>query len=96
MFAVCVTFEIAPDAMPDFMRLMRSQAETSLKLEPGCHVFDICTDADNSRVFLYELYSDADAFGTHLQSVHFRTFDATVAALVRSKAVSTFPTVIRS
>lgn len=96
MFAVCVSFDIAPDCVSDFLTLMRRQAENSLQMEPGCHVFDICTAPDSSSVFLYELYADAEAFQQHLNSSHFLAFDAAVQPMVRAKTVSTYPTVIRS
>ncbi|MBJ6371277.1 antibiotic biosynthesis monooxygenase [Sedimentitalea sp. CAU 1593] len=96
MFAVCVTFELAQDALPAFLPLMRVQARTSLAKEPDCHVFDICVDTGTNVVLLYELYSDAEAFQAHLGTAHFKEFDVAVTDLVRGKSVRTFPEVIRS
>ena len=90
MFAVCVTFEIVSGQMEAFLPLMREQARTSLRDEPACHRFDICVDAEASTVFLYELYSDAAAFDTHLGSAHFRNFDAAVAHFIAAKSVRTY------
>lgn len=96
MFAVCVSFDVIPGRMEDFLPEMRRQASNSLSLEPDCHVFDICTDAERGSVFLYELYTDSGAFQRHLESAHFLAFDAAVAPMVRSKTVRTYAEVIRS
>lgn len=91
MLAVCVTFRIHEGGMEKFLPRMRQQAHDSLELEPGCHRFDICGNAEGSgTVFLYELYSDQEAFALHNQSAHFKSFASDVAELVAEKDVSTF------
>lgn len=91
MFAVVVTFQIAPDTWDDFMPLMSRNAATSLAEEPGCRQFDIATDpARPHEVFLYELYRDAAAFDAHLASAHFKAFDAAVADMIAEKSVRTY------
>lgn len=89
MFVVCVTFEIDPNRLNDFLPLMAAQARNSLTLEDGCHLFDVSQDPDTaSHVFLYEVYEDKAAFDIHLASDHFKTFDTAVAPMVLSKSVS--------
>ena len=96
MFAVVVTFQIKSGEMETFLPLMTENARSSLREEPGCHVFDVCTDpARPDEVFLYELYTDRAAFDAHLASGHFKAFDAQVADLIASKTVQTYETVIR-
>lgn len=91
MFAVCVTFEIAPDHIGRFRDLVLAQAQTSIRSEPGCRRFDVLVDEDTpNEVFLYELYDDATAFDTHLESDHFRTFDADVKPMIKHKVVKTY------
>lgn len=91
MFAVTVLFQIKRGQMDAFLPAMRANAATSLEREPGCHHFDVCTDANApDDVFLYELYADADAFQAHLESAHFREFDAAVSQMIISKEVRTF------
>ncbi|MBV2360637.1 antibiotic biosynthesis monooxygenase [Thalassococcus sp. CAU 1522] len=89
MFAVCVTFVIAKGRMAEFLPPMRQQADVSLATEPGCLQFDIC-GGPGDEVFLYELYTDSDAFAAHLASDHFKRFDAAVAPLVVEKQVKTY------
>lgn len=88
MFAVVVTFQIAPQQMAAFMLLMLENARTSLKNEAGCHQFDVATDeARPNEVFLYELYTDRAAFDVHLASAHFQTFNALTEQMIAAKSV---------
>jgi quinol monooxygenase YgiN len=79
-----------------FLPLMRDNAATSLRDETGCHLFDIATDPGRpDEVFLYELYTDAEAFRLHLLSAHFAAFDAAVSDMIAQKDVRTYAEVIR-
>lgn len=94
MHAVLVQFEVDVTRLEEFMPLMAANADTSLKSEPGCLRFDICTDpARPGDVMLYELYEDAEAFAAHLGSVHFKTFDAAVADMIKGKHVERYDVV---
>lgn len=91
MFAVVVSFQIRPERIEAFLPLVLQNARTSLEQEPGCHQFDVATDAARpNEVFLYELYTDAAAFEQHLATENFRTFDAAVAEMIVAKDVRTF------
>ena len=93
MLAVCVTFDIKPERLADFMPLMQDNAAASLNDEPGCHQFDVCVDHGKTQVFLYELYTDAAAFQAHLQMPHFLSFDQACAEMIAQKTVHTYDTV---
>jgi quinol monooxygenase YgiN len=90
MHVVTVTFETAPDDAAAFLARVRQQAADSLRDEPGRHRFDVCTDADSSRVFLYEIYTDNSAFQAHLKTPHYKAFDAEVGPIVRYKTVESW------
>jgi autoinducer 2-degrading protein len=91
MFAVVVTFQVNAADLEQFLPLMHQNAEQSLRDEPECHQFDVCTDpARPNEVFLYELYSDAAAFQQHLSMPHFKQFDTAVAPMIAAKDVRTF------
>lgn len=88
MFVVTVMFQIKPDHIHEFAEAMQANAQFSKDKEEGCYRFDVCKDPDDpNSIFLYELYTDRAAFGLHLESEHFKTFDAMVADWVESKAV---------
>jgi len=88
MHVVTVTFVVKPDHIAVFDAAMIRQAENSLRLESGCHRFDVCKAPDDpTRTFLYEIYTDATAFRAHLASDHFKSFDATVQSWLATKTV---------
>lgn len=95
MFAVTVTFHIAPGRMPAFLPCVTRNASASLEREAGCHRFDVATDPDRpDEVFLYELYTDAAAFEAHLAAPHFAAFDKAIAEMVASKEIRTYREVL--
>ncbi len=88
MFVVTVMFQIKPEHILQFAEAMQANAQFSLDKEPECYRFDDCKDPDDpNSTFLYEVYESRAAFGLHLESDHFKTFDAMVADWVESKAV---------
>ena len=88
MFVVTVMFQIKPAHIQEFAEAMQANAQFSKDREAECHRFDVCKDPDDQNsIFLYEIYTDRAAFGVHLESEHFKTFDAMVADWVESKAV---------
>lgn len=90
-FAVCVTMHIKPEHMDAFLPLMHENAHASLSDEPHCHQFDVAIDAARpNEVFLYETYSNADAFAAHLETAHFKRFDVAVADMIVDKDVRTY------
>ncbi|MDJ0613176.1 MAG: putative quinol monooxygenase [Rhizobiaceae bacterium] len=90
-FAVCVTFKINPKYWNQFLELMMNNAMTSKIVEDGCLQFDVCRDdAHPYEVFLYEIYTSAEAFDLHLKSEHFLEFDAKVSDMIQEKTVKTF------
>ncbi len=91
MYVVTVTFTLHDNCADAFMPLMQAQAENSVRLEEGCHYFDVVHQADDlNTVFLYEIYTDRTAFDIHLKSIHFNNFDQKVKNLVKDKSVRCF------
>lgn len=90
LFVVVVDFVVRPEHAEAFARLMIENADASRTLEQGCIQFDVCQPADDpTRFYLYELYTDAEAFRIHLESAHFKSFDAAATPWVASKQVRT-------
>ena len=88
MHVVWVEFSIKEEHLEAFIGRVQQQASDSLSIEPGCHTFDVCIGGDNSNIVaLYETYSDAEAFQTHLRSPHFVAFNSTVTDWVLEKRV---------
>jgi len=96
MFAVTVTFTIHDGKMEAFLPLIQKNAQSSVRDEPGCQQFDVCTDpAHPNTVFLYELYDDEAAFEAHQEMPHYKATGPAVAGLVADKQLRTFNTVAR-
>lgn len=87
MFVIVVTFRIKPEYRESFEQAILKNAAESLASEPGCHLFDVCSDTANDDIFLYEVYQDAAAFDAHLASAHFKAFDALSAPWVAEKRI---------
>ncbi|MDQ2080928.1 putative quinol monooxygenase [Xanthobacteraceae bacterium Astr-EGSB] len=88
MYIVTVDFTISPGRLADFLPLMLDNARVSREREPGCRQFDVCRSPEQPQaIFLYEVYDDAGAFQMHLDSAHFRAFDAAVRDMIASKQV---------
>ena len=87
-YVVTVDFRLQPGAMKAFMPLMIENAERSRSDEPGCDRFDVLVPAgEPDRVFLYEIYRDEAAFQAHLQTPHFKGFDAASKTYIKERAV---------
>ena len=72
MFSLVVQMEVRPGRREEFLAGMSANAEASVRDEPGCLRFDVCSVAgDPDRFVLYELYTDAEAFAAHKESPHF-------------------------
>jgi autoinducer 2-degrading protein len=72
MFSLMVQMEVRPGRRAEFLAGMAANAEASVRGEPGCLRFDVCSvDSDENRFVLYELYADAAAFEAHKATPHF-------------------------
>ena len=88
MYVITVDFEIDPARLEEFLPLMKANAASSVRDEPGCHLFEVCQDPEaQHRIFLYELYDDRAAFEAHLASPHFKSFDAATSDMLVAKTV---------
>ena len=89
-YAVTVEFDVKPQAIDAFLRLITENARVSVRDEPGCRQFDVVRPRNAaSKVFLYEVYDDEAAFAAHMRTAHFAAFDRDSALLVVSKNVQT-------
>lgn len=88
MYIVAVQFDIKPDHVKDFDQAIRVQSDNSLKNESECHQFDVCRAPDDeSKIFLYEVYTDLPAFEHHRNTEHFATFSETTKDWIADKTV---------
>ena len=89
MFVITVKFVINEKDIEKFKVRILQQARDSLELEKDCHQFDVCHDPNNKNiVFLYEIYTDKNAFNMHLNSKHYLAFNDEVTSWVKEKIVT--------
>ena len=78
--------EIDPAQLENFKAAIRESVETSVRVEPGVLVLYAVAEKENpTRFRVFEIYSDAEAYKTHLETPHFRKFRATTENMVKSR-----------
>ena len=98
MFSVVVQMQARPGRRAAFLAAMADNAACSVRDEPGCQRFDVCSvDGDDDRFVLYEHYTDAAAFDAHRAAPHFlRWREAAADVLVPGSQVTTTGSVLVS
>ena len=95
MLTVIVKFTVLPGKMEEFLDGIRTNAQSSLRDEPGCLRFDVHrSHQDDHEVILYEIYEDEQAFEVgHRGSPHYAAWREVVARCVPDGGhVNTFGT----
>ena len=81
MFVAAVHVFVKPEAMDDFMELIRLDQEGTLA-EPGCVRFDVVRSVDDPNEFLiWEVYLDDEAAAFHKTTPHYAQFKERMPAL---------------
>ena len=85
--------EIDPAQLESYKAAVAEHIETAARVEPGIIALYAVSENDNpTRVRVFEIYRDQDAYRSHLETAHFKTYKATVEKLVRSlKLIRTTP-----
>ena len=85
--------EIDPTQLENFKVAITAQIETAIRIEPGVVALYAVCEVDNPvRVRVFEIYRDSDAYKSHLETAHFKQYNATTEKMVTSlKLVHTTP-----
>jgi quinol monooxygenase YgiN len=85
--------EIDPAQLDAYNAAVTEHIETAARAEPGVIALYAVSERDNpARVRVFEIYRDLNAYRSHLGTVHFRKYKATVEKMVRSlKLIQTTP-----
>jgi quinol monooxygenase YgiN len=90
--------EIVIDAaeLEDYKAAVREHIETAIRLEPGVLVLYSVSEQDSpTHIRVFEIYRDADAYKSHLETAHFKKYKASTERMVRSlKLVRVSPIVL--
>src|SRR5216117_1808747 len=77
--------EIDPAQLEGYKAAVREQIETAIRAEPGVLVLYAVSEKDNpTRIRVFEIYRDTDAYKSHLESAHFKKYKSTTDKMVKS------------
>jgi quinol monooxygenase YgiN len=77
--------EIDPSQLEAYKAAAKEQIEAAVRLEPGVLALYSVADKDNlAHVFVFEMYADAEAYRTHLETAHFKKYKVATQAMVKS------------
>ena len=81
--ALAVELVLVPDAMDRFLARVRQHRTLVLEKEPGCLGFDILVPEEGENtVLLHEVYADAAAVETHLNTPHMQAYLADTGPMI--------------
>ena len=84
-FILAVNIRIQPENVERFMARLLENARAARE-EPGCRQFEVLVDpADRTKVLLFEVYDDQQAFEVHQQTPHFKKYLAEAVPLLASR-----------
>jgi autoinducer 2-degrading protein len=83
-----VEIDVVPGQIENYLAAIREVGAATLKTEPRCSEFDITvSQRDPNRLFIFEVYDNADAFDTHLKSDHYKKYAAAAKDIVAKREV---------
>ena len=88
--------EVEPAMLEEYLEYAAEVGRTSMAVEPGViALFSMQDKADPCKVYILEVYADADAYQAHLQTAHFKKYKEGTAAMVKSlRLIDTDPLVM--
>lgn len=88
MYCIIVKTELKRGTRKEFLDAMLSNAEASVRDEPGCLVFDVLEMREEADTFLlYEVYETPAALEDHKQTPHYRATREVVGDLIERQTV---------
>ncbi len=88
-----VDFQVKPEHLDRFMKMIDENARASVTSEAGCLQFDVTrANDDPCHVMLYEVYANEDAFKVHMTMAHTQAFLGPVKDMLTKPPAATFLT----
>lgn len=84
---------IDPGQLEQYKAILKEEAETSVRIEPGVLTLYAVSEKDNPTHFtILEIYADSAAYKAHLKTPHFLKYKTSTKDMVRSlELVETVP-----
>jgi quinol monooxygenase YgiN len=77
--------EIDPAQLEAYNTALRQHIETAVRVEPGVlALYAVAHENDPTRITVFEIYKDTDAYRAHLEEPHFKNYKATTEKMVKS------------
>jgi quinol monooxygenase YgiN len=77
--------EIEPSQLEAYAAAVKEQIETAIRVEPGVLALHAVAEKDNpTRVRVFEIYRDTDAYRSHLETAHFKRYKTVTEKMVKS------------
>jgi quinol monooxygenase YgiN len=85
--------EIDPAQLEAYKAAVREHIEAAVREEPGVLSLQAVSEKDDpTRIRVFEVYADPEAYRSHLETPHFKKYKAVTETMVRSlKLVRTVP-----
>lgn len=94
MYIAAVNVEIKPDHVNDFLPLIKLHSDNSRNKESECHTFNVHQDPeDETKFFLYEVYTNKEAFESHQKTEHYAYFGETATDWIAKLDIHCFETI---
>jgi quinol monooxygenase YgiN len=77
--------QIDPAQLEAYKAAVKEHIETAVRVEPGVVVlYAVAHKDDPTRITVFEIYKDTDAYKAHLEAPHFKKYKATTEKMVKS------------
>jgi len=77
--------EIEPSWLEEYKRILREEAEASVRVEPGVlSIFPMYRKDDPTAVRILEIYASPEAYDSHIGSPHFQKYKTTTQKMVKA------------
>jgi quinol monooxygenase YgiN len=85
-FVLVVDLEIEPAELAAFKVAIKEIGEIIVRIEPGCQAFSAVFEKEHpTRVRLFEIYENAEAFNAYLQTPQFQKFGEMIKGMIISR-----------
>lgn len=90
--------QIDPTQLQEYNAALKEGIETAVRVEPGVLTLYAVAEKDNpASITVFEIYANADAFASHLETPHFKKYKSTTQEMVKSlELVETLPIALGS
>ncbi len=90
--------EIDPAQLESYKAALKAEIDASIRVEPGVlTLYAVSVKAHPDQIRLFEMYADAAAYRSHLETEHFKKYKAATAGMVKAlRLVETEPVLLGS